>query len=107
MNKNQISGKVDQAVGKVKQNVGAAVGNQKLANNGVVDQVKGAIKETWGNVKETAGEIARDNQKRAEGRGNDMREHISHANGNVKDRVHAKIDAAGEAHQAEEEHRLA
>ena len=40
MNKEQISGKVDQAVGKVKQSVGETVGNQKLANKGVVDVYK-------------------------------------------------------------------
>jgi uncharacterized protein YjbJ (UPF0337 family) len=38
MNKDQVSGKVEQAVGKVKQKVGEAVGNEKLANQGVVDQ---------------------------------------------------------------------
>ena len=36
MNKDQVSGKVEQAVGKVKQKVGEAVGNEKLANQGVV-----------------------------------------------------------------------
>ena len=48
MNKDQVFGKVEQAVGKVKQRVGETVGNQKLANQGVVDQAKGAAKETWG-----------------------------------------------------------
>jgi uncharacterized protein YjbJ (UPF0337 family) len=48
MNKDQVTGKIDQAVGKVKQNVGEAVGNDELANKGVLDQVKGAVKETWG-----------------------------------------------------------
>jgi uncharacterized protein YjbJ (UPF0337 family) len=36
MNKDQVSGKVEQAVGKVKQKVGEAVDNEKLANQGVV-----------------------------------------------------------------------
>jgi len=47
MNKDEISGKVDQVVGKVKQGVGEAIGNQKVANQGVIDQAKGAAKETW------------------------------------------------------------
>jgi len=47
MNKDQISGKVDQAVGKVKQGVGEAVGNQDLANKGVVDQATGAAISGW------------------------------------------------------------
>ena len=54
MDKDQVSGKFDQAVGKAKEKVGDAVGNQKLANQGVADQVKGAAKETWGNVKDAA-----------------------------------------------------
>ena len=48
MNKDQVSGKVDQAVGKVKQGVGEAVGDQNLANKGVLDQAKGVVKETLG-----------------------------------------------------------
>ena len=48
----QVSGKVEQALGKVKQSVGETVGNEKLANQGVVDQAKGAAKETWGNAKD-------------------------------------------------------
>ena len=51
MNKDQVSGKVEQVVGEVKQSVGEALGNEKLANQGVVDQVKGAAKETWGDAK--------------------------------------------------------
>jgi uncharacterized protein YjbJ (UPF0337 family) len=34
MNKDQLSCKVEQAVGKVKQKVGEAVGNEKLAKSG-------------------------------------------------------------------------
>src|SRR5450631_4352753 len=52
MNKDQVSGKVEQAVGKVKQSVGEALSDEKLANQGVVDQAKGAAKETWGNAKD-------------------------------------------------------
>ena len=54
MNKDQVTGKVEQAAGRVKQGVGETLGNQKLANQGVADQVKGAAKETWGNVKDAA-----------------------------------------------------
>ena len=46
MNKDQVSGKAEQVVGKVKQRVGEALGNDKLANQGVVDQARGAAKET-------------------------------------------------------------
>ncbi len=42
----RYAGKFDQTVGKAKEKLGDAVGNQKLANQGVADQVKGAAKET-------------------------------------------------------------
>ena len=54
MNKDQVSGKVEQAVGKAMQSVGEALGNDRLANQGVLDQAKGAAKETWGNTKDAA-----------------------------------------------------
>ena len=57
MNKDQVAGKIAQAVGKVEQSVGERVGNQKLANKGVVNQVKGAAKETWGDAKNAARQI--------------------------------------------------
>jgi uncharacterized protein YjbJ (UPF0337 family) len=44
LNKDQVSGKVEQAIGKVKQSVGETVCNEKLANQGVADQAKGATK---------------------------------------------------------------
>jgi uncharacterized protein YjbJ (UPF0337 family) len=65
VNKDQVFGKVDQAVGKVKQSVGEALGNKKLANQGVVDQVKGATKETWGNAKDAAQEVQQSHQNAA------------------------------------------
>ena len=45
MNKDQVSAKVEQAIGSVMQSVGE-VWNEKLANQGVADQAKGATKET-------------------------------------------------------------
>ena len=45
MNKDQVPGKVEQAIGNVMQSVGE-VWNEKLANQGVADQAKGATKET-------------------------------------------------------------
>ena len=73
MNKDQVTGKVEQAAGRVKQGVGETLGNQKLANQGVADQVKGAAKETWGNVKDAAAVTADRHQKEAEHKANDAR----------------------------------
>jgi len=44
VNKDQVSAKVEQAIGNVMQSVGE-VWNEKLANQGVADQAKGATKE--------------------------------------------------------------
>jgi uncharacterized protein YjbJ (UPF0337 family) len=54
MNKDQVAGKIKQAVGKVERSVGEGVGNEKLANKGVVNQTKGAVQETWGNERMSA-----------------------------------------------------
>jgi uncharacterized protein YjbJ (UPF0337 family) len=43
VNKDQAFGKVEQAVSKVKQSVGETLGNEKRANQGVVDQGKGDV----------------------------------------------------------------
>ena len=111
MNTDRVSGNVDQVVGKVKQNVGETIGNERLANEGVVDQLKGAVKETWGKAKDAAAEISDDMNKRAEARNHtearehDTRHNISQTIEHVKDRANAKIDAAKEEHDAEAIHR--
>src|SRR5262245_37615002 len=56
MNKEILTGKLDQAAGAVKQKAGEMLGNQKLANSGAAEQIKGAAKETWGRTKEAASE---------------------------------------------------
>lgn len=100
MNKDQVSGKFDQAVGKVKQGVGEAVGNDEMANRGAADQVKGAAKETWGNVKDAANKTASDEA-------HNTRENISRNVQDVKDKVNEKIDAAKERHRVDEVNRTA
>jgi uncharacterized protein YjbJ (UPF0337 family) len=92
MNKDQISGKFDQATGKVKEKVGETVGNQHLANEGLADQVKGAAKETWGNAKEVAKDNADAQHREAERNANDTRERISNKVQDMKERVNEKID---------------
>jgi uncharacterized protein YjbJ (UPF0337 family) len=92
MNKDQVSGKFDQAAGKVKEKIGETVGNQRLANEGLADQVKGAAKETWGNAKEVAHENADANRHEAERNANDTRERIANKVQDMKERVNEKID---------------
>jgi len=92
MNKDQVSGKFDQATGKVKEKVGETVGNQRLANEGLADQVKGAAKETWGHAKEVAHENAEQNQREAERSANESRERVASKVQDMKERVNEKID---------------
>jgi uncharacterized protein YjbJ (UPF0337 family) len=77
MNKDEIFGKVDQVVGKVKQGVGEAIGNQKVANQGVIDQAKGAAKETWGNAKDVANQVREWQRETAEEKADNLRHNIS------------------------------
>jgi len=51
-NREQVTGKYDQAKGKVKQTVGNATDDESLQAEGTLDRVEGAVKEGVGNVKE-------------------------------------------------------
>lgn len=92
MNKDQVSGKFDQATGKLKEKVGETVGNQRLANEGLADQVKGAAKETWGNAKEVAHENAKEHRSEAERSTNETRERLSDKVQDMKERINERID---------------
>jgi uncharacterized protein YjbJ (UPF0337 family) len=50
INKDQVKGRADQAVGKVKEVVGAVVGNKEL-------EIKGAIQKNIGVVQAKVGDI--------------------------------------------------
>jgi uncharacterized protein YjbJ (UPF0337 family) len=100
VNKDQVSGKVEQAVGKVKQSVGETVGNEKLANQGVVDQAKGAAKETWGNAKDAAKEVQQSHKNAATDKAHETRDKISQSVQDAKEKVNEKIDKFKERHSA-------
>jgi uncharacterized protein YjbJ (UPF0337 family) len=93
MNKDQVTGKVEQVAGRAKQSVGEALGNQKLANQGVAEQVKGAAKETWGNAKDAAAVTTDRHQKEAEHQADnaraDVREKVEAVNDNLNERIDA------------------
>ncbi len=88
MNNDTVGGKFDQAVGKTKQGIGEAVGNQKLANEGLAQQAKGAVKETWGNAKDAAGEA----HETAKVHADEHRSTVSQKIDNAKASVNEKID---------------
>lgn len=92
MNKDQVGGKVEQVTGKVKEKVGEAVGNQKLANQGVADQVKGAAKETWGNAKDAAQHVEAAHRHDAEQKATSVREKIVDSAVNLKDKIKHGLD---------------
>ena len=100
VNKDQVSGKAEQALGKVKQSVGETLGNEKLANQGVVDQGKGAAKETWGNAKDAAKEVQQSHKNVATDKAHERRNKISQSVQNAKEKANEKIDEFKERHSA-------
>jgi uncharacterized protein YjbJ (UPF0337 family) len=100
MDKDRVGGKFDQTVGRAKEKVGNAVGNDRLANQGIADQVKGAAKETWGNVKD-AGRTAHDRQvAETEESAATRREHVSDKVTEMKKKANDKIDDFKERERA-------
>ncbi len=92
MDKDQVAGKFDQGVGKAKEKLGEAVGNEKLANQGVADQVKGAAKETWGNAKDAARTTHERHVADTEDAANANREHVTDKVAEMKKKANDKID---------------
>lgn len=93
MNKDQVSGKIDTAIGKGKQAVGEAVGSDKLANEGVAQQAKGAVKETWGNVKDAAHEAGKTVQAQHANDADNARHNLAEKVDHAKTAVNEKIDS--------------
>jgi uncharacterized protein YjbJ (UPF0337 family) len=100
MNKDQVTGKIDQAVGKVQQKVGESVGDEKLANKGVVNQVTGAAKETWGYAKDAAKQIHESHQEAASEKAAQSREKVSQSVDDAKDKAKDKIEDFKQRHSA-------
>ncbi len=60
MNKEQVKGRVDEAVGKVKEVTGRAVDDKSLEAKGLGQQVVGKTRATAGDVAEDVKDAARD-----------------------------------------------
>jgi uncharacterized protein YjbJ (UPF0337 family) len=52
MEKEHVTGKMDELKGKLKQGVGKATNNPNLQGEGVVDEAKGKVKQGYGDVKD-------------------------------------------------------
>ncbi len=53
MEKEHVTGKVDEIKGKAKQGVGNATDDPGLQTEGVVDEVKGKVKQAFGEFKDS------------------------------------------------------
>jgi uncharacterized protein YjbJ (UPF0337 family) len=53
MEKEQVTGKVDELKGKAKQGIGKATDDPGLQGEGVVDETKGKLKQAYGDLKDT------------------------------------------------------
>jgi uncharacterized protein YjbJ (UPF0337 family) len=52
MEKEQVTGKIDELKGKAKQGVGRATDDPGLQDEGAFDEVKGKVKQAFGDVKD-------------------------------------------------------
>jgi uncharacterized protein YjbJ (UPF0337 family) len=53
MEKEHVTGKLDELKGKAKQGVGQASNDPGLQGEGVVDETKGKVKQAYGDLKQT------------------------------------------------------
>lgn len=66
-NKNEVDGKVDQAKGKAKQVVGNLTNDQKLKDEGAVDEAVGKAQSAVGTVQKKVGTIVEEAGKSLKG----------------------------------------
>ena len=59
MNKHQVDGRLDQAMGKIKEVAGKTVGNERLEGEGLTDQAKGKAQAGYGDAKQTVKDEAK------------------------------------------------
>jgi len=52
MEKEHVTGKVDEVKGKAKQGIGNATDDPGLQSEGALDEAKGKVKQTYGDVKD-------------------------------------------------------
>jgi uncharacterized protein YjbJ (UPF0337 family) len=60
MNRDELEGKLDRAKGEVKQAFGHATNDEKLHDEGVVDEASGKIQEGFGKGRRKVGEAIED-----------------------------------------------
>ena len=60
MDKNRVEGKGKDIAGRVKRQVGEWTGDEKLQDEGAMDQVEGKVQNAWGKVKDAARDVKND-----------------------------------------------
>jgi uncharacterized protein YjbJ (UPF0337 family) len=60
MNRDELEGKLDQAKGRVKQEVGDLTDDERLHDEGVVDEASGEVQSGVGKAKRKVGEAIED-----------------------------------------------
>ena len=59
MNKDESKGKLDQVKGRVKQGIGNAIGDERMHDEGVVDEAAGDVQEGVGKLKRKVGDAVK------------------------------------------------
>lgn len=62
MNKDNIKGTMDDAVGRAKRQAGEWTGDTKTQVDGAAQQVKGKVEKAWGNAKDAARDADKNRQ---------------------------------------------
>lgn len=60
MNRDELDGKLDRAKGEVKQAIGDATNNERLHDEGVVDEASGKVQEGFGTARRKIGDAVED-----------------------------------------------
>jgi uncharacterized protein YjbJ (UPF0337 family) len=60
MDKDTMKGKIDDIKGRVKRQAGEWTGDERLQDEGAMDQAKGKVQNAWGKVKDTARDVKDD-----------------------------------------------
>lgn len=60
MNRDEIDGKLDRAKGEVKQAIGHATNDERLHDEGVVDEASGKVQEGFGKARRKIGDAIED-----------------------------------------------
>lgn len=60
MDKDRVKGKIEDIKGRVKRQAGEWTGNERLQDEGAMQQAKGKVQNAWGKVKDAARDVKDD-----------------------------------------------